>query len=153
MVNVWGGERLGWWRSDFTLGVVNVWGGERLGWWTSEVVNVWGGERLGWWTSDFTQGVVNVWGGECLGGEGLTIISCQRCQRRWTRPKRRFYAYFRRFAQILDCFMLMICIFTCIVVLIFIRQKVHSCKLMYASCMPVSCLPFFSSLACLYCLS
>ena len=38
-------------------GVVNVWGGERLGWWMSGVVNVWGGERLRWWTS----GVVNVW--------------------------------------------------------------------------------------------
>ena len=39
-MNVWGGERLGWWTSDFTQGVVNVWGGERLGWWMS-----------GWWTS------------------------------------------------------------------------------------------------------
>ena len=55
VVNVWGGECLGWWTSE----VVNVWGGERLilhwGWWTSGVVNVWfytgGGERLGWWMS------------------------------------------------------------------------------------------------------
>ena len=35
VVNVWlytgGGERLGWWTSDFTMGVVNVWGGECLG--------------------------------------------------------------------------------------------------------------------------
>ena len=78
VVNFWfykgGGERLGWWTSDFTLGVVNIWGGECLilqrGWWTSGVVNVWyhkgGGERLGWLTS----GVVDVWfytgGGECL---------------------------------------------------------------------------------------
>ena len=30
MVNVWGGECLGWWTSDFTKGVVNIWGGERL---------------------------------------------------------------------------------------------------------------------------
>ena len=93
VVNIWGGERLGWWTSDFTQGVVNVWGGERLGWWasgvvnvwfykgggerlrwwSSEVVNIWGGERVGWWMSDFTLGVVNVWGGECLGGERLTI--------------------------------------------------------------------------------
>ena len=29
----WGGDSLGWWTSDFTLGVVNVWGGECLGWW------------------------------------------------------------------------------------------------------------------------
>ena len=44
VVNVWfykgGGERLGWWTSGFTKGVVNVWGGEHLGWWMS-----------GWWTS------------------------------------------------------------------------------------------------------
>ena len=46
-MNVWGGECLGWWTSDFTKGMVNVWGGERLRWWTSGVVNVWGGERLG----------------------------------------------------------------------------------------------------------
>ena len=25
----------GWWTSDFTQGVVNIWGGERLGWWMS----------------------------------------------------------------------------------------------------------------------
>ena len=31
VVNFWDGECLGWWTSDFTLGVVNVWGGERLG--------------------------------------------------------------------------------------------------------------------------
>ena len=44
-MDVWGGECLGWWTSNFTKGVVNVWGGERLilhwGWWTSGVVNVW----------------------------------------------------------------------------------------------------------------
>ena len=27
----WGGDSLGWWTSDFTLGLVNVWGGECLG--------------------------------------------------------------------------------------------------------------------------
>ena len=58
---------MGWWNTDFTLGVVNFWGGDSLGWWTSKVVNVWGGECLGWWMS----GVVNVWfytgGGERLG--------------------------------------------------------------------------------------
>ena len=58
------------------------------------------------------------------------------------RPKRRFYGYFKRFAQILGSIMLIICIFRCIVVLIFIRQEVYSCKFMYAFCICVSYLPF-----------
>ena len=62
----------------FCKGLVNVGGGECLGWWMSGVMNVaiyiGGGECRGWWMSHFTLGVVNVGGGECRGGECRTIL-------------------------------------------------------------------------------